>query len=652
MGWAVPQSGQLIDGKTIAKKVRAEVKEKVIALQAKLGTTPHLAVVLASDDPASAVYVRNKGKAAAEAGIRSTQHTLPADTSPQALLSLVQQLNDDEDIDGILVQLPLPKQHDEAAVINSIAPEKDVDGLHPINAGKLSRGDESGLIPCTPLGCIRLLEESGCQIKGKRAVVLGRSRLVGRPVADLLLNRHATVTVCHSRTQEIEREIAHADIVIAAVGREEFVKGHDIKFGATVIDVGINRNEAGKLVGDVFFLAAKERARAITPVPGGVGPMTIAHLLSNTLTAAERRRKLSRTPLYEAHKRAGARLVPFAGYEMPVQYTGVVDEHKAVREQVGLFDVSHMGEVEFTGERALQVANRIVTNDLTAIEDGQACYTVMCRPEGGIIDDLVVYRFSPQRIFICVNAANRQKDFAWMKAQAGGECEVTDHSDAYAQIAVQGPKARELVARLGDAERIMKIGRFRFVTGQVAGKEAIIARTGYTGEDGLELYVAAQDAEAIWDALLEKGQDLGVKPAGLGARDSLRLEARLHLYGNDMDETTNPYEAGLGWVVKLGKSDFVGKAALEAIKAEGTSQKLVGFEMVGRGIARQGYPVLQDQKQVGRVTSGTKGPSVGKAIGIAYVPKELSAVGSPLQIEIRGKPVEAIVVKTPFYKKG
>jgi len=282
--------GQLIDGKAIAKKVRQEIKEEVQAFEKTSGTTPHIVVVLASDDPASAVYVRMKAKAAAEVGIRSTQHTLPADSSKEEVLGLVQRLNADEDVDGILVQLPLPKHHDEQAVIHAISPDKDVDGLHPLNAGKLSRADESGLNPCTPMGCIRLIEESGCDIKGKRAVVLGRSRLVGRPIADLLINRHATVTTCHSRTQELPERVREADILIAAIGREEFVKGSWIKPGATVIDVGINRNAAGKLVGDVAFHSARERARAITPVPGGVGPMTIAYLMKNTLTAAQRRR--------------------------------------------------------------------------------------------------------------------------------------------------------------------------------------------------------------------------------------------------------------------------------------------------------------------------------------------------------------------------
>lgn len=281
----------VIDGKAVAQKVRDEVRARVEVLEPKYGTTPHLAVVLASDDAASAVYVRNKGKAADKARIRSTQHTLAPQTPPQVLLDLVQQLNDDPDVDGILVQLPLPDQHDEQTVIRSIRPDKDVDGLHPENAGRLGRGDETtALVPCTPRGSLRLIEEAGRELKGARAIVVGRSRLVGRPMADLLLNRHATVTICHSRTRHLDERVREADVVVAAVGRPQMIQGAWIKFGATVIDVGINRGDDGKLVGDVAFLPAAERAGAITPVPGGVGPMTIAYLLDNTVTAFERRR--------------------------------------------------------------------------------------------------------------------------------------------------------------------------------------------------------------------------------------------------------------------------------------------------------------------------------------------------------------------------
>ncbi len=281
----------IIDGKGIAAKVRSEVKAQVADLEPRFGITPHLAVVLASDDGASAIYVRNKGKAAAEVGIRSTQHTLDPATSAEELLLLIDRLNADDDVDGILVQLPLPGQHDTETVIQRIRADKDVDGLHPINAGRLSRGDESSaLVPCTPRGSIRLLEEADTEISGARAVVVGRSRLVGRPMADLLVNRHATITICHSRTRDLPDRVREADIVIAALGRAEFIKGSWLKFGATVIDVGINRNDAGKLVGDVAFVPALERARAITPVPKGVGPMTIAYLLKNTVVAFERRR--------------------------------------------------------------------------------------------------------------------------------------------------------------------------------------------------------------------------------------------------------------------------------------------------------------------------------------------------------------------------
>lgn len=359
---------------------------------------------------------------------------------------------------------------------------------------------------------------------------------------------------------------------------------------------------------------------------------------------------LKRTPLYQTHVDAGARMVPFGGWEMPVQYTGVIDEHRAVREAVGLFDVSHMGEVELRGPRALEVANRIITNDLNRAVNGQALYTAMCKPDGGIVDDLVVYRFASDHIFICVNAANRDKDFAWIAEHVAGDCSVTNRSDEYAQIAVQGPKAAALVQRLTPVD-LAPIGTYRFATGKVSGFEAIISRTGYTGEDGFELYVESRNATALWRTLMEKGADLGVKPAGLGARDSLRLEMKYALYGNDIDETTNPLEAGLGWVVKLDKTDFIGKAALVAKKEQGLKRKLVGLEMVGRGVARHGYPLLSKGQRIGEVTSGTMGPSVGKAVAMGYVPAALSEIGTALDVEIREKPIAAVVVKTPFYQR-
>lgn len=361
--------------------------------------------------------------------------------------------------------------------------------------------------------------------------------------------------------------------------------------------------------------------------------------------------ELKKTPLHEAHVALGARMVPFAGFSMPVQYTGVIDEHQTVRTAVGLFDVSHMGEVEIRGPRALEVTNRIITNDVRRIQDGQALYTVMCHPHGGIVDDLVVYRFGPEHVFICVNASNRAKDFAWMTEVAAGDAEVTNRSDDWAQIAVQGPRAVELVERITSAP-VRDVKTYHFALGEAAGRRAILSRTGYTGEDGFELYVASEHGAHLWQALMERGAELGVKPAGLGARDSLRLEMRYPLYGNDIDDTTNPLEAGLGWVVKLDKAEgFVAKDVLLRVKSEGPARKLVGFEVKDRGIARQGYPVLAGGVKVGVVTSGTMGPSVNKPIGMAYVPKALGEIGTELAIEIRGKAVAAVVVKTPFYQR-
>lgn len=362
--------------------------------------------------------------------------------------------------------------------------------------------------------------------------------------------------------------------------------------------------------------------------------------------------ELKRTPLYDEHVAAGGRMVPFAGFEMPVQYAGVVAEHEAVRTAVGLFDVSHMGEVELTGPRAVEVADRIVTNHVGKLDDGQACYTCMCKPDGGIVDDLVVYRISSEHVLICVNAANREKDFAYMREVAAGDCKVEDTSERWVQIAVQGPRAAELVQRLTKLD-LSAIGTYRFSMGEAAGTSGIVARTGYTGEDGFELYVPSESGAAVWRALLERGRDLGAQPAGLGARDSLRLEMCFPLYGNDIDETTHPYEAGLGWVVKLKKpGDFAGRDTLERLKAEGPKRKLVALDLVGRGIARQGYPVLDPAgRRIGEVTSGTRGPTVGRAIALGYVDIAHAQVGTRLAVEIRGKPVEAEVGTRPFLKR-
>jgi aminomethyltransferase len=370
------------------------------------------------------------------------------------------------------------------------------------------------------------------------------------------------------------------------------------------------------------------------------------------MSAATPDAPLLQTPLHAQHVKLNARLVPFAGYEMPVQYAGVVEEHETVRKAVGLFDVSHMGEVEFRGPRALETANRLITNDLAALADGQACYTGLLNDKGGFVDDLVVYRFNPQHIFICVNASNRHKDFAWMKERARGACDVVDRSDEFAQIAVQGPRAAELVQRLTETP-LSPIKNYHFATGSVAGiKDIILSRTGYTGEDGFELYVPAAQGGKIWDALMERGADLGVRGIGLGARDTLRLEMKYALYGNDIDDDHTPMEAGLMWIVKMGKAEFTGKDVLLRQKEQGVARKLVGIVVEDGRIARHGYKVVDEHGTVeGEVTSGTQSPMLKKAIAMAYVPTAKSAVGSRVFVDIRGKPAPASVVKTPFWTR-
>jgi aminomethyltransferase len=357
-----------------------------------------------------------------------------------------------------------------------------------------------------------------------------------------------------------------------------------------------------------------------------------------------------RTPLYESHVKAGGRIVEFAGWEMPVQYSGILHEHDAVRTCAGLFDVSHMGEVVFRGPGAAEALGRLFTNDLRRLVDGQAQYGCLCRPSGGIVDDVIVYRRGAEDWLVCVNAGNRQKDFEWLRAGEGPGCTVKNESDDWAQLAIQGPKAPELVQRLSKDD-LLAVKTFHFRPAEVAGIACIAARTGYTGEDGFELFCLPDKAARLWDALLEAGTVDGLIPAGLGARDSLRLESAYRLYGSDMDDETTPLEAGLGWVVKLDKGDFVGRDALVAQKARGPQKKLVGFTLTERGIPRHGYPVLRDGKPAGVVTSGTQSPTLKIPVGLAYVPADLSAEGSTFAVEIRGRAVAAKVVKTPFYSR-
>jgi aminomethyltransferase len=347
-------------------------------------------------------------------------------------------------------------------------------------------------------------------------------------------------------------------------------------------------------------------------------------------------------------------MVPFAGWEMPVQYAGVTEEHKAVRGAAGLFDVSHMGEIILEGEYAGQVVNYLITNDAGAMEDGQALYTVACNEAGTILDDLIVYRMSATRWLIVCNASNRDKIAAHFRKAAENHCTFEDASDRMAMLAFQGPKALSIVALLGsDGASLGELPSFRFRDVILANVQCTVARTGYTGEDGVELFCAPGDAPQLWRAILDVGKDQGAMPTGLGARDTLRLEARLSLYGNEIDETTNPIEAGLGWVVKLGKGDFIGRSALQRIKDEGPKRRLVGFEMTGRGIARHGYTLLDKMGvRVGVCTSGSPGPTVGKNIGLGYLPAPMSAVGTEFLVDCRGRTVEAVVAKTPFYKRA
>src|SRR5512136_407534 len=356
-----------------------------------------------------------------------------------------------------------------------------------------------------------------------------------------------------------------------------------------------------------------------------------------------------RTPLYDVHVQSGARMVEFAGWDMPVQYSGVLDEHEAVRTRAGLFDVSHMGEVVFRGPKALAALNKVFTNDLGRVADGQAQYGCLCRENGGIVDDVVVYRRSPEDLLVCVNAGNRDKDFAWLHDHAGG-AQVTNESDDWVQLALQGPRAQGILQPLTPLD-LSKLKTFHFAEGQVAGIPCTVARTGYTGEDGFELFCRPDLGVKLWTALVEAGKAEGLLPAGLGARDTLRLEVAYRLYGNDMDDSTTPLEAGLGWVVKFDKGDFIGRAAMLRQKEGGLPRKLVGFVLTDPGIARHGFDVLHDGKKVGTVTSGTKSPTLKTSIGLACVPPALAAEGSTFAVDIRGRAAAAQVVKTPFHAR-
>ncbi len=360
---------------------------------------------------------------------------------------------------------------------------------------------------------------------------------------------------------------------------------------------------------------------------------------------------LRRTALHAQHVALGARMVPFGGWDMPVEYSGIIDEHLAVRTRAGLFDVSHMGEIEVAGRDALAGLQRITSNDAAKLQVGQAHYSALTTEHGAFVDDLLVYRFAPDHFLLVVNASNVEKDFEWISAgvSAAGDAVAVNTSARYALIAVQGPAALEIVQGLTAIE-LAAMKYYWFAHGEVAGVRATVSRTGYTGEDGFEIFVAPQYAPRVWDAVLQAGTPMDIRPAGLGARDTLRLEAAMRLYGNDIDHTTTVLEADLEWIVSWTKGDFIGRDALAAQKAAGVSRRLVGFEMLERAIARHGHPVYVDGGQAGVVTSGTHTPFLKKAIGMAYVPAALGT-DAEFEIDIRNRRARARVVPLPFYKR-
>ncbi len=360
---------------------------------------------------------------------------------------------------------------------------------------------------------------------------------------------------------------------------------------------------------------------------------------------------LKRTAFFEIHKRLGAKMVEFAGYEMPVQYTGILEEHRRVRNSVGVFDVSHMGEVEVRGRDALAFIQSVTINDASRLNEGRVQYSAMCYDDGGIVDDLLVYNLGGHYMLV-VNASNAAKDLAWLRAHLRGDVTLADVSDATALLAVQGPRSLDTLCRITDVD-LATIPYYHAVRGRVAGVPMIISRTGYTGELGFELYFdsAASTAEAIWQAVMDAGRPFSIGPAGLGARDTLRLEMGFCLYGHDIDASTNPIEAGLGWITKIDKGPFLGREPIRAMKAQGPARKLVGFALEDKAFPRQGYALRKDARDVGTVTSGTFSPTLEKGIGMGYVRAESARPGTGLAVNVRGRDIPAVVVPLPFVTK-
>jgi aminomethyltransferase len=361
---------------------------------------------------------------------------------------------------------------------------------------------------------------------------------------------------------------------------------------------------------------------------------------------------LKQTPLNSVHRAMGARMVDFGGWDMPVQYTGIIDEHNAVRQRVGLFDVSHMGEIEIRGPEALNLVNYVSSNNAAKLKIGQAQYSGLLYEHGGFVDDILVHKVDEDHFFLCVNASNQEKDFDYISTvNRTFKATVEFASERYAQIAIQGPKGPATLQKL-TRTNLRAIKYYWFTDGEVSGVPARIAHTGYTGEDGFEIYIAPGEAPRLWTELLVAGQEFGIRPAGLGARNTLRLEAKMALYGHEITASITPLEADLAWIVKLDKGDFLGRDALVKQQQAGITRKLVGFEMRGRGIGRDGYEVFVDGAPAGWVTSGGPSPTLNKNIGLCYLPTALAEPGRTIQIIIRNQPVEAITVPTPFYKRA
>lgn len=358
---------------------------------------------------------------------------------------------------------------------------------------------------------------------------------------------------------------------------------------------------------------------------------------------------MKKTPLNHTHKVLGAKMTDFGGWEMPVEYSSIIDEHQAVRNHCGLFDICHMGEIFIRGEKAAQSVQRLITNDLKKLEYGRVLYTPICTEEGGIIDDLLVYMLAEDEYLLVVNAANTRKDYEWIKSSVFSETEVENLSDDYAMLALQGPESTHVLAQLTDID-LESIDYYHFKEGKAAGTDMIFSRTGYTGELGYELYFSADKAEEIWQRLIKAGEEYKLMPAGLGARNMLRLEKGYALYGNDIDESTNPIEAGLSWTVEFAKEDFIGRQRLLQIKEDCCGRRLKGFIITGRGMARHGYEIYAEDQKIGEVTSGSYSPSLKKSIGMGYLADEYTEPGTKIHIKIRDRLVEAEVVELPFLK--